>query len=94
MLPELLWEPELGVVDFPVGVVGFSSFLLLLLLVEGVLELEEPPLLGLRVRERDNKGVRWGRITTKTRLSTFTPLSLGSDERGNRPDSDSLFYWY
>jgi len=44
MLPELLCEPEFGVVDFPVGVVGLSSFLLL---VDGVLELDEPPLLGL-----------------------------------------------
>lgn len=44
MLDEL--PCELGVVDFPVGVVGFSSFLLLLF-VEGVLEFEDPPLRGL-----------------------------------------------
>lgn len=43
-LEELECDPELGVVDFPVGVVGFSS---LFLCPEGVLELEEPPLLGL-----------------------------------------------
>lgn len=40
---ELLCDPELGVVDLPVGVVGFSSFLF----VEGVLELDDAPLLGL-----------------------------------------------
>ena len=43
MLDELLCDPEFGVVDLPVGVVGFSSFLF----VDGVLEFEEPPLRGL-----------------------------------------------
>ncbi len=42
-LEELEWEPEFGVVDLPVGVVGFSSFLWL----EGVLEFDDPPLRGL-----------------------------------------------
>lgn len=52
--PTLLPLPPLvGVTDFEIGVVGFSS----IFLAEGVLAFDEVPLLGLQRRERKEKSL-------------------------------------
>ena len=75
MLDELLCDPEFGVVDLPVGVVGFSSFLF----VDGVLEFDEPPLLGLSSEKKSQAWLRRRRqIEKKPSLFLVSLLRLNS----------------